>query len=181
MVKNILFIEGAIDDTNGDLRQGFHKLLAQKLAGKMPRIKMGNGITTTVRVFKKNTLSERGILLIDLDAPATQKSQKLAEYNLNDVKGDVFFMIQAMEAWFLAQPQVLDNFYGVAISQKLPKKNAQDIPQPAEYLMGLTRNTGKGTYRKIEHGVKLLESLDAHQLEQASVEFANLIKRLESI
>lgn len=122
MVKKILFIEGTADDTNGDLRRGFHKLLVQKLQGNMPRIKMGNGITTTIKAFKHNRMSELSFLLIDLDAPASERENKLTDHQLQHQQARVFFMIQEMEAWFLSQPELLNDFYGEIISSKIPRK-----------------------------------------------------------
>ena len=52
MVKGkVLIIEGATDTRNGILRQGFHKLLVQKLEGKMPRIIMGEGKKQSIDKF----------------------------------------------------------------------------------------------------------------------------------
>jgi hypothetical protein len=181
MVKKILFIEGTSDDTNGDLRQGFHKLLKQKLSDNMPRIKMGNGITTTIKAFKNNRMSEYKVLLIDLDAAASAKPLKISAYQLNDQQDHVFFMIQEMEGWFFSQPHILDAFYGEEISTKIPKKHFQNIETPAKYLAGLTKNTKKGEYHKVRHGVKLLERLDAEQLVQDSPEFADLIEKLQKM
>ena len=181
MVEKILFIEGTKDDSNGDLRQGFHKLLAQKLSGNMPRIRMGNGITTTIDGFKNNRLSKHCILLVDLDAPEAQKDMKLLAYTLLNLKDNVFFMIQEMEAWFLSQPEILDAFYGDKNTKKLSKKKSEDIDRPAEYLSELTKNTRNGSYHKVKHGVRLLGLLNAHKLEQSSTEFANLIKKLQMV
>ncbi len=50
--KVILFVEGTSDDSNGDLRQGFENLLKKELAGKMPIIKLGDGINQTINKFK---------------------------------------------------------------------------------------------------------------------------------
>lgn len=58
-------------------------------------------------------------------------------------------------------------------------KNAEDIAEPAKFLMNLTKHTRRGVYHKVEHGVKLLEQLNAHQLEESSPEFANLVERLQ--
>jgi hypothetical protein len=181
MVKIMLFIEGTKDDTNGDLRRGFSKLLAQKLEGRMPRIKMGNGVSTTVKAFCHNKMSESAILLIDLDGPSSERSQKLTDYKLQPHQEDVFFMIQEMEAWFFSQPEVLCNFYGSAISTKIPSKNAEDIINPARELMKITRLISKQPYHKVKHGVRLLERLDADKLEKSSPEFARLVKRLQMI
>lgn len=93
-------------------------------------------------------------------------------------------MIQEMENWFLSQPDILDEYYGKdltikkAISEKLPKKKASDIEHPDEKLQELTKNTKRGAYHKIRHGVELLKKLDATKLEKDIPEFKKLIEKL---
>lgn len=60
MSKKVLFIEGTSDRSNGVLRQGFHKLIRQLLAGNMPKIIMGNSKTYR---FPKIALPIRTIVL----------------------------------------------------------------------------------------------------------------------
>lgn len=181
MVEKILFIEGSREDINGNLREGFHKLLVQLLEGNMPRIKMGNDGRMTVHAFKNNKLSTHGFLLIDLDAPGSEKNQKIIENELEDYKSEVFFMIQEMEAWFISQPIILDEYYGEKISQRIKTKDHESIPEPDKFLIELTRNTKRGKYHKVRHGVELLKKLDAKKLTNSSSEFSDLVKRLKSI
>lgn len=180
MVTKILFVEGTSDDTNGNLREGFHRLLVQLLEGNMPRIKMGNGCQSTIRTFRNNRLSSHQFLLIDLDAPGTEKDNKINEYNLADYRSDIFFMIQEMESWFLSQPNILDEYYGESISSRIVRLNVESINEPDRFLRDLTRNTNRGKYHKVKHGVELLKKLDAHQLLQSSPEFSSLIDRLRN-
>ncbi len=184
MVKKILFIEGTKDDTNGNLREGFHKLLEQKLKGNMPRIKMANSISEAKKTFINNSklkrLSENSLLLIDLDDYESNRQNKIEEYRLNNFSENVFFMIREMEGWFLSQPNILDDFYKDEISRKIPKKNYKEFENPAEYLQNLTRNNlNRKKYHKVKHGVELLKMLDAHKLEKSSNEFENLIIQLK--
>lgn len=171
-----LFIEGTSDDSNGDLRQGFNKLLSQKLIGFMPRIVMGDNTPQTIKKFIN--CKNRGFALVDLDSPESERHAKVELYNLagND---SLFFMIQEMESWFLSQPDVLDNFYGHDISKRIPQKNVKDIKNPAEFLMEITRHTKKGKYHKVKHGVELLKKLDANKLEECFSDFASLIQNLK--
>ncbi len=180
MVERILFIEGTSDDTNGSLREGFHKLLIQLLKGDMPRIKMGNNGRQTVKFFKNNRSSKFGFLLIDLDAQKSEKDKKIMEYELKDHKKNVFFMIQEMESWFLSQPAVLDDYYGKNVSQKISQDNTEIISEPDKLIRQLTKNTGRGSYHKVRHGVELLKRLDARKLAENSSEFSALIERLKS-
>ena len=169
--KVVLFIEGTTDDTNGDLRQGFENLLKKELEGKMPSIKLGNGNRQTVDKFK-NTEAVK-FLLIDLDDDT--KEQRLKDFNLPD--SETFFMVQAMEAWFLSQPDILNDFYKKEL--KIPKKHASEISKPDVELMKLTKDSPKKEYHKVRHAVELLSLLDVEKLKQAFPDFNNLIQVLK--
>lgn len=71
-------------------------------------------------------------------------------------------MVQEMEAWFLSQPKILDQYYKVELSKKLPKPSPQHISNPCAILKQHTQKSKskKGTYHKIKHGVDLLGLLD---------------------
>lgn len=172
-----LFIEGTSDDTNGDLRQGFHKLLAKKLLGSMPRIVMGDNTPQTIKKFVN--CKNHGFALIDLDSPESEKQTRVELHSLegNDC---VFFMIQEMESWFLSQPDILNDFYGCNITKRIPQKSAKEIHKPAEFLMEITRHSKKGKYHKVKHGVELLKKLNASELEEYFSDFASLIRNLKN-
>ncbi len=159
-----LYIEGTPDETNGDLREGFYELLIQKLDTKMPRIRMTNGKSQAISSFKKPITGHDPLLLIDLDAKEEIKIQFLKDEGLESRKDKVYFMIQEMEAWFLSQPSILDEFYNSNISQKI-KRNASDIPNPSDELKRLTKNIDKkDSYHKVKHDVELLKKLDLSKL-----------------
>lgn len=188
--KVILFVEGEPNSPNGDLRQGFSKLLEQKLKGKMPKIIMGGGYlqggkSQTIHKFKTNQLeADMILLLIDLDKPESEIPKDLEENGLIDKKDNVFYMIQEMESWFLSQADVLDTFYGIdgfgkKVSEKIAKKRITDIANPDEELIKITKNTKRGQYHKIRHAVELLKLLDAIKLEKDFVDFRSLIEKLQ--
>lgn len=86
----------------------------------------------------------------------------------------VFLMVQAMEAWFLADREALATFYdGGFLRNSLPGSatnieivRKQDL-EPA--LKNATRKTNtKGVYRKIDHGAALLALIDPAKVEKAS-------------
>lgn len=172
-----LFIEGTSNEENGKLAQGFHKLLLQKLKGKMPRIKMANGKSEAVQTFKKSKLSPDKYLLVDLDAPEENRTEDIRKNDLETENSRCFYMIQEMEAWFLSQPGILDTYFKSKISIKI-KRPAKEIPNPDEFLQSITKSTPKGTYHKVEDGTALLQMLDANQLMQTFNDFSALVKRL---
>lgn len=140
---------------------------------------MGDDGRRTIQAFKNNIISRYGFLLIDLDAPGSEKDQKISENKLEDYKAEVFFMIQEMESWFISQPAILDDYYGEKISQKIKTNNAESISEPDNFLVELTKNSKRGRYHKVKHGVELLKKLDAKALANTSAEFSALIKRLK--
>jgi hypothetical protein len=179
MVKRkYLFIEGAKETKNGNLREGFSKLLAQLIPGKMPTISMGEGKSQTIDKFKNSNDSK---LLCDLDAPEADRKKDLKYYELDKEKDSVFYMIQEMESWFISQPEILDSFYAQEISKKLKKKPASEFAEPDKELQNLTKNTRKGPYKKVNHGVQLLKKLDANRLYNDFPDFKNLIEKLKQI
>lgn len=166
MVEKMLFIEG-----DPALREGFAVLLSKKLGHKMPRIKMGENQKNTIKAFMRDT-SKKRYVLVDLDASPTTRETRLQEL---ETPVNTFFMIQEMEAWFLSQPAILDTFYSSLLSEKIPKKNPQEIEKPSKKLQEWTHDTAKQKYHKVKHAVPLLKQLDPDRLEQDFQDFKNLI------
>lgn len=169
--KLVLFIEGSSNTSNGVLAQGFRKLLAQKLKGKMPQIIMSDGKDQAIRKFSNSKGQVSGNLLIDLDGPESVRNRHLKEKLLTNDSDSVFFMVQEMEAWFISQPNILDDYYKEKISEKLPSKPAAEFSQPAFELQKLTKNTKKGKYHKVQHGTALLSMLNAEKLAEEFPDF----------
>jgi hypothetical protein len=78
-----------------------------------------------------------------------------------DVSARVHLMVQCMEAWIVADPSPLQEFYKRDFRQDaLPKRpNLEDEPKADLYekLKNATKDTQKGEYGKIKHASKLLE------------------------
>lgn len=178
MVTKILFIEGSRDISNGMLAQGFHKLINQECAGRMPRIVMSNDKRHAIDKFLNNKLSTISFVLIDLDNPASEKQNDLLGNNLTAHSSSVFYMIQEMESWFLSQPEILNVYYGRDIKKKIKGKSFLNIPHPDEYLQDLTKNTKKGKYHKISHGTELLSLLNSSQLKTDCDEYKRLVEAI---
>lgn len=183
MTKCVLLVEGSSNTNNGNLRGGFGKLLRQ--AGRpMPRIEMLNDLAGAIKKFKQQVEkatsdTERVLLLVDLDGPAGTREAWLAKHDLLRYREQVFCMIQEMEAWFLSQPDVLNEFYRPPLPHVLPKAAPAHVPHPAQKLEECTkRHYLKGTYHKTGHGAQLLELLNLTRLQADFPDVARLVAAL---
>lgn len=80
----------------------------------------------------------------------------------------VFWMVELMESWFLADRRALEGYYGAgfvsnaigdtADIERVPKAEVMDR------LKRATRNTTKGPYHKVKHAPFLLEGLDKQRV-----------------
>jgi len=73
-------------------------------------------------------------------------------------------MVQAMEAWLIADPGALSEYYGQGFNANpIPGAgNVETIPKASlvPILETATQQTQKGQYRKIRHGADLLSRVD---------------------
>jgi hypothetical protein len=186
MAGCILFVEGGSNTANGNLRQGFQKLLEQekRLHGKMPRIEMSDSTAMAVKKFKSERDNPRSIydsslLLVDLDGPEEIREAWLTQHDLLPHREQVFFMVQEMEAWFLSQPDALHAFYRPPLPHALPKAAPARVPHPAQALAHCTKDhRPKGTYHKTGHGAQLLELLSLTKLQADFSDVARLVAAL---
>jgi Domain of unknown function (DUF4276) len=81
-------------------------------------------------------------------------------------------MVQAMDAWFIADIETLKKYYGQGFRENIIPKNSNvesiDKERLFDVLKKATCNTSKGEYHKINHASKLLELLDVAKVRQAS-------------
>ena len=96
-----------------------------------------------------------------------------------------FFMVQLMEAWFLADREALQTYYGPRFNARVLPNN----PQPEgvlkidviNRLREATRGTPKRVYHKTAHAPALLNLLNPTAVYNACPNFALLIDHLRSI
>ncbi len=174
----IIFIEGTTDDTNGNLKKGFSLLFEKKLKGKMPRIIMGDDQVATTRKFLNYASKGKKALLIDSDLPNANREDVILKLGLKDEKDNVFLMVQEMEAWFLSQTEMLDNYFKSNVSKRIPAKHASNIPDPSDFLADITKDSRKGKYHKVKDGASILPLLDTEML---STDFKDDFHRLMKI
>jgi len=91
-------------------------------------------------------------------------------------------MVQVMEAWYLADRERLQDYYGKGFrAAALPKnRNVEEIDkrQLERSLKDATRATQKGTYHKIQHGPAILERIRLEMVRQFAPGCERLIRTL---
>lgn len=201
MVKEIrVYIEGGGDakNTKALFRDGFRSFLddlfqiARERKIKCNLIVCG-GRNAAYRDFK-NALADHpdayNILLVDSEGPVTQKPwqhlQSRDNWDSLKVEDDqCHLMVQAMEAWFMADIDALNTFYGQGFqANSLPKNsNIEDIPKDRlePSLKAATRQTQKREYQKIKHGCELLKQIDVQKVRGASEHCDRLFQKIEEI
>jgi hypothetical protein len=112
------------------------------------------------------------ILLKDSEqAVPTNPSQLCERHGINPAFVDrVFWMVELMEAWYLADPEALAGFYGQGFRTNAIG-NTEDVERvpKAEVMNRLreaTTNTSKGRYDKVKHAPYLLERLDSGRVQR---------------
>ena len=183
MADCVLFVEGSRKTDNGDLRNGFGRLLRQANPRQMPLIVMCDDTDGAIRKFQQETGNpksafRRVLLLVDLDGPEATRAAWLAAKKLVAHEDQVFFMVQKMEAWFLAQPGILHEFYQPRLAHALPAAAPTHVPHPDRALEYCTTGTRKGRYHKTGHGARLLALLQLPELQKAFPDVSRLLTAL---
>lgn len=211
MVRVTIYMEGGTKaDTDAGktvgasaaMREGFSKLLHKVLPETAYDlvIKPSGGYRETTILFK-NTLGERPdqALLIDLDGAEATRNERIAKLDLSTWADQVFFMVQEMEAWFLSQPAIIDQYgidqnftikkeASVAKHTLLKGKIVQEIEKPSQKLdrifkehFAIEKQKGGKTkkrprsYDKGKDTTDLLAGLDLEQLRQTFTDVNRLI------
>ncbi len=123
------------------------------------------------------------ILLIDSEGEVLQRLMDRVNARMGSADR-AFFMVQLMEAWFLADRQTLAAHYGRGFNAgSLPSNpNVEDIPKTDvdDGLRNATRRSSKGIYNKGEHARALLGILNPTAVYNACPNFALLIDHLST-
>ena len=115
------------------------------------------------------------IVLLDSDGPADGSLfERWPE--LRKHRTSVFWMVQLMESWFLADPDALETYYGPRFNRKALKKNPhveQILKKDVEASLKLaTRNTGRvydrRTAAKTIDAPQILKRIDPVKVREAA-------------
>ena len=174
---------GSSKESKAALRQGMEGLLSeikQAVRAKAWHWKLVccGGREDAFRNFRNavhNSGDDIVILLVDAEEPVSGSARAHLRsrdgWDLGFVSEDrVHLMVQTMEAWIIADPNALVNYYGQSFRQNVLPKTANletvaktDISRTLEQA---TRDTQKGVYHKIHHAKDLLKQIDAYKVRQ---------------
>ena len=204
-----IYAEGGGDHPRPELRIGFDTLLrTQKEAAQARRLRWKmvpcGGRKATCDAFLDAVSMEPevvNVLLVDSeepigaqtgdakeDAAARRKHLKVRDgWNLDAVDAErIHLMVQCMEAWIAADPEVLAAFYGqyfkanaLPARQNLEEEPKQDLYDKLEKATSDKRLT-KGRYGKIRHASELLKRIDPAKVAVRCPRFATFTRWLDA-
>ncbi|MDI3285346.1 DUF4276 family protein [Polyangium sp. 15x6] len=196
-----IFVEGGgpTRDEQAALRHGFSDLFAKVLGTrKKPSVIACGARGQAFREWQCALESHPHVLcllLVDSEGPVA-KGVDFWAYIQNRA-GDahwkkpagvsdeqLHFMVQVMEAWFIADPAALARYYGTSFQPNaLPARpDVENIPKQelAKSLAHASRNTTKGSYMK-HHGFALIGLIDPAKVRAASPWAARFFDHLLAI
>jgi hypothetical protein len=160
------------------LREGFAEFLKELTAALGGAPKLIAGKADPFRAFLLALETHPGalnILLIDSEGPDDGKRfESICQpRGIDDwARGHVFWMVQCMEAWFLADAEALRKYYGkefrehaFPVNPRVEEISKKDV---FEALKAATKGTSKGPYHKTKHAPSLLKLIRPALVKQAS-------------
>lgn len=187
---------GAGNAGRAAIRRGFGEFLRElRNLARQRRIRWGIVACGTrgraLKAFSK-ALQEGthafNVLLVDSEGPVSaapwEHLAKRDEWKKPEdaTQDHCHLMVQAMEAWFVADPEALAEFYGEGFRKKaLPAREKVEEVAKDEVLASLkraTQKTTKGRYHKILHGAKLLQVIDQAKVQARAPQCKRLFETL---
>jgi hypothetical protein len=134
------------------------------------------------------------VLLVDAEEPVGDVTpegrvahlKKRDNWTLDEADARcVHLMVQCMEAWIVADADVLERYYGNGFRKDvLPKRqNLDEEPKQSLYesLKKATKDTQKGCYDKTKHASDLLKRIDSSVVTARCTSFQQLTQWLDSV
>lgn len=200
-MKVKIYVEGGGNDNSrlcAELRQGFQSLfISAGFSGKLPSVvasgSRNDAFSDFETAMKRVKKDEVILLLVDSEDSVTstltkwEHVQKRDSWNkpTNANEDNLFFMVECMESWFLADKDALNNFYGKDFHENsLPKTaDLESIKKTAiiTTLEKATKDTTKGIYGKGAHSFKVLAVVDAKKVEKHGIHAKDFFKRLKDL
>lgn len=184
MVSEIrIYVEGGGDQRSGKaaVQEGFSKFLSPLKEMARERhirwyvVACGSRQSTfdAFQVASQQHRDAFNVLLVDGEGPVTRSPwEHLHDRDHWSIQGipdtHCHLMVQVMEAWIVADLEILRRFYGQEFNANpIPGQEDVELIAKADIehaLIQATRNTQKGEYHKIRHGPKILALVDANKI-----------------
>jgi hypothetical protein len=202
MVTVKVYVEGGGDHNKAlqtQCRQAFPEFLQKNgLKGRLSRVVACGGRYSAYKSFRTSHENagpdDLPILLVDSEAPVADKPWEHVRLRPGDEwvrpaaasDDQIHFMVQAMEAWFLADKDELQRYYGQGFRMGAlsPRLDIDNIPK-ADLFAGLrqaTRACQKGEYSKGADSFQILTRIDPARVRAASPvhaeRFLNVLDRI---
>ncbi len=181
MVNEIrIYAEGGGDgkDTKAAIRRGLGQFLSQlRGLARERRIRWNiiacgprNAAFDNFKMALRSHPDAFNVLLVDAEGPVNQTAwrhlQERDGWNPAGVLDEhCHLMVQMMEAWLVADIDILESFYGNGFRRGvIPARDEVEAIDKAVLetaLQNATRDSRKGPYHKIRHGSKLLCLIDS--------------------
>ena len=195
-----IYVEGGGDgrELRARCRRGFSSFFARTgLVGSMPKVVACGGRQRAYDKFRAalDARNERGftVLLVDSEDPVAEGSGPWLHLMNRDTwaapqgatDDNAHLMIQCMEAWFLADRDCLEAFFGRGFNRNaLPgNRNIEEVAK-ADVLDGLRNATRqcqpKGEYGKGRHSFEILSEIDPSKVRAASPHAKRLVDTLRA-
>jgi|ERR1017187_9914595 hypothetical protein len=183
MVTEIrIYFEGA-----SELREGFRSFFGEiKTAdGRGPKLIAGGGREQAIADFRKSFKSHAAalnLLLIDSEGPDTGRlfeticqPQQIPE----NARGKVFWMVECMESWFLADVEALGRYYYLDLAEAL--RGNPDVEEiPKRDVLARLKAATNGRYHKTKDAPHLLKRILPERVKQAAPNCRRLFNRFLS-
>lgn len=193
-----VYVEGGGDgrELRARCRRGFRSFFEKTdLAGRMPRVIACGGRQSAYGKFREAHASRNArefiVLLVDSERPVAEGSGPWLHLKNRDgwrqpdkaTDENAHLMIQCMEAWFLADKECLEAYFGSGFNRKaLPRNQNIEEVAKSDVLGGLKNATRrcqpKGEYGKGRHSFQLLSEVDPAKVMAASPHARRLVATL---
>lgn len=189
-----IYVEGGSQgSTKSDCRSAFRLFFGKVIPPKSFRVIASGSRNDAFEDFRdalKRHPDDFIVLLVDSESAVAASAWQ----HLKDRTGDYWIrptnasedqahlMVQVMESWFLADKQVLADYYGQGfLVNSLPGQPKIELVRKQDVFNGLqnaTKKTQKGEYHKTRHGFDILALIDPSRVRAASNHADHLLEVL---
>ncbi|MBB6003426.1 DUF4276 family protein [Arcicella rosea] len=213
MVEVSILLEGGVHpnsnasadtfDNSEKLRESFHQLLSAGLDNTdniSIEIDTKASYTSVLKAIKsEKRVSSNTLALLDLDGDESQRDTLIKQYELDEYRESVFFMIQAMEGWILSQPEAIECTFQqyeriiqspMAEFSLIQNVKPESIESPDKVLNSLLQEffqyekggkIKKVKYGKLKNSYLLIEQLDINELRRQFADVNNLLNKIKDL